>query len=525
MPLDLGFDVPKPRLGRLPLPDSDLELVRALELFGVMNDALEINKLETQYGIAMPQEEFDACCREEQEPDGRPYPWQVEFHNAGKDNNERGLISGNQTGKTVTCGWEVAIHATGRYPKWWQGRRFTNPVKICVGSETNETLRDPQQLAMFGPFKPETKEPSGKGTIPLDTILNITYRQCGIVGVYDEVQIQHSSGGVSIIKSKTYEQGWTKWQGTQFDLYWLDEEPDDEKIYSEVLRGCLKRQGGVILSRTPLFGMTWVIQHFMDGGPKIHYQNVTWEQAPHLDRESREQLLKSIPIHERECRNKGTPMLGEGAIYPIGDEDIICEPMAIPKYFKHIAGIDFGVDHPTAVCWIAYDADCDTIYVYDVYRKRTVGGTTIANHSNAINQRGNWIPVAWPHDGLQKDKSGSGENLKDLYKKCNVKMLHISARINDDKGGGQSREAIIADCYERMTTGRLKVFSNLSMWFEEKRMYHRKDNKIVDSKEDILSAMHYAVMMLRYAKGHYQQVVQTQAESSNPLAEFSYAQI
>jgi hypothetical protein len=50
-----------------------------------------------------------------------------------------------------------------------------------------------------------------------------------------------------------------------------------------------------------------------------------------------------------------------------------------------------------------------------------------------------------------------------------------------------------------MSTGRLKVFSNLSLWFEEKRSYHRKDGKIVDKRDDILKATFYAVMMKRYA--------------------------
>src|SRR3990167_2237350 len=54
-----------------------------------------------------------------------PYPWQVEFHNAGKDNPERLLQAANRVGKTRTAAAEVAIHASGQYPSWWKGRRFT----------------------------------------------------------------------------------------------------------------------------------------------------------------------------------------------------------------------------------------------------------------------------------------------------------------------------------------------------------------------------------------------------------------
>ncbi|KKK63096.1 hypothetical protein LCGC14_2997770, partial [marine sediment metagenome] len=49
-------------------------------------------------------------------------------------------------------------------------------------------------------------------------------------------------------------------------------------------------------------------------------------------------------------------------------------------------------------------------------------------------------------------------------------------------------------------TGKFKVFSNLSQWFEEKRLYHRKDGKIVAKYDDILSATRYAFIMRSYAR-------------------------
>ncbi len=503
---------------KLPVEGGDAELRSFVALVEKINDGLETNRLKNEYWHAMSVDEFKACCDGQVKPDGKPYPWQVEFHNA--DYRERAIIAANQTGKTRTCGAEVAIHATGQYPDWWQGHRFINPPKICIGSETNETLRDPQQLELYGDFKPESREPSGRGWMPLESILGFTYRQCGITGVFDEMKIRHSSGGVTSIKHKTFEQGWTRWQGTQFDLVWIDEEPTDEKIYSEVLRGVVKRGGLVILSRTPLFGMTWVIQHFMDAGPGVYTKNITWDEAPHLSGDVKDQFFSSIPEHEREARTKGVPMMGEGAIYPISDDAISCEPFAIPDHYRRIAGIDFGVDHPTAGCWLAHDPDTDIVYVYDCYRQRR---QPLAVHAMAFNDRGDWIPVAWPHDGMNKDRSGSGQSLSDMYKKCRVHMLHQSARYDNDKGGAQAREPVIQQCYERMVSGRLKVFKHLNNWFEEKRMYHRKDNKVVDVKDDILSAMHYGMMMLRHARPYYIQSRQYMTESGTPGSQYMTA--
>ena len=55
------------------------------------------------------------------------------------------------------------------------------------------------------------------------------------------------------------------------------------------------------------------------------------------------------------------------------------------------------------------------------------------------------------------------------------------------------------DMLDRMHTGRLKVFSHLTEWFEEFRLYHRKDGKVVKEMDDLMSATRYALMMIRFA--------------------------
>src|SRR5215211_3239412 len=45
-----------------------------------------------------------------------------------------------------------------------------------------------------------------------------------------------------------------------------------------------------------------------------------------------------------------------------------------------------------------------------------------------------------------------------------------------------------------------EVFADLLDWFEEFRLYHRKDGKVVKIGDDLMSATRYGVMMLRYAE-------------------------
>jgi hypothetical protein len=49
--------------------------------------------------------------------------------------------------------------------------------------------------------------------------------------------------------------------------------------------------------------------------------------------------------------------------------------------------------------------------------------------------------------------------------------------------------------------GRFKVFSDVSNdWWEEFRLYHRKDGRVFKEGDDLMSATRYGLMMLRFAR-------------------------
>jgi hypothetical protein len=66
------------------------------------------------------------------------------------------------------------------------------------------------------------------------------------------------------------------------------------------------------------------------------------------------------------------------------------------------------------------------------------------------------------------------------------------------KGSNSIEEGIMA-MYQSMESGKFKVFDTLSDWFEEFRMYHRKDGKVVPLRDDIMSATRYAFQSQRFA--------------------------
>ena len=217
-----------------------------------------------------------------------------------------------------------------------------------------------------------------------------------------------------------------------------------------------------------------------------------WNDVPHLDDKTRRELAEGFPLHEREARMNGVPVLGSGKVFPVAEESIVVAPFALPPHWPRIVGLDFGWDHPAAAAWLAWDRDTDTVYVYDTFRVRE---TSVAMQAPLIAARGRWMPVAWPHDGLQHDK-GSGEQLAQQYRAQGLRMLPERATFPD---GSNGLEAGVIEMLDRMRTGRLKVFSHLADWFEEFRLYHRKDGLIVKKNDDLLSATCYAMMMRRFA--------------------------
>lgn len=395
-------------------------------------------------------------------------------------------MAGNQLGKTWAGAYEMAFHLTGKYPDWWEGRRFDKPVMAWAGSVSTLATRDTvQRLVMGRPGQ------HGTGTIPKSDIVQ-TKSALGTPDLLDTVQVRHVSGEVSILAFKSYEQGREKWQGETLDLVWFDEEPPQE-IYSEGLTRTNATGGMVYMTFTPLLGMSEVVRRFlMDKPAGTGIVTMTIEDAEHYTPEQRAAIIASYPLHEREARTKGIPTLGSGRIFPIEEEAISVEPFEIPAHWASINGIDFGYDHPAAAVCMAWDRDADCVYITQAHRARA---QTPILFAPAVKAWGDWIPVSWPHDGLQHDK-GSGLQLADQYRSAGLNMLPERATFED---GSNGVEAGLMDMLDRMQTGRFKVFRHLNDWWEEFRLYHRKDGKIVKEGDDLMSATRYALMMKREA--------------------------
>jgi phage terminase large subunit-like protein len=428
-----------------------------------------------------------------------PYAKQEAFCAAGLTKREILLMAGNQLGKSEIGSFQAANYMTGIYPRWWKGKKFTKPTKGWIAGESSLVVRDVQQKKLCG--EPGVDAMFGTGMIPKDMFADKPSMSRGITDAYDTIQVKFIEpdgqwrGGISVARFKSYEQGRTKFQGETLDWGWCDEEPPED-IYSEFLTR-LKGDGRMFVTFTPLKGRSKVVLRFMDEySPDRQIITMTLAEVTHFTEEEKKKRVSAYLVHERSARELGIPILGSGGVYEF-PEDLIKEEGIrldnVPPHWAKLWGIDFGIDHPFAAVLMAWDKDTDVMHLIHAIRQT---GTLPLQDAQAMRNVAANVPVAWPHDGTQREKS-SGEQMATLYKKQGLQMLAEHATYET---GGYGVEPAVMEIKERATTGRFKVASHLTDWFSEFRLYHRRDGLIVRQEDDLMSASEKIIMMKRFAR-------------------------
>lgn len=419
-------------------------------------------------------------------PDSGPlrrelYAKHLEFFEAGASHRERAAIMGNRCGKTVMGGYETALHLTGDYPGWWQGRRFAAPVKAWAAGDTSKTVRDILQAVMLG-----NPGSYGTGMIPGDSIRKTTART-GLADAVELVYVKHVSGGTSVLNFKSYDQRREAFQGTAQDVVWADEEcPQD--IYTECLLRTMTTNGLLYTTFTPLQGLSEVVLSFLPGGQAAlpgelgkarHCTMAGWDDIPHLSAETKAELLAAIPPHQRDARSKGVPQLGSGAIYPVPESDVVVKDFDLPAHWPRAYGLDVGWNR-TACIWGALDRDTDTVYLYSEHYR---GEAEPVVHAQSIKSRGAWIPGVI--DPAARGR-GQSDGLQLMQKYVDLGL--------DLEPADNAVEAGLFEMWQRLSGGRLRVFESLSNWRQEFRLYRRDEKgKVVKEHDHMMDACRYLV--------------------------------
>lgn len=198
------------------------------------------------------------------------YPKHMEFLAAGTKFRERFFSAANRAGKSLTGAYEAACHLSGQYPAWWPGRKFDHPIEMWAAGDTSQTTRDIVQKELLGPPGSE-----GTGMIAVELLANLK-KKAGVPDAIESFKVRHISGGWSYCGFKSYDQGRRSFQGTAKHFIFLDEEPPLD-VYGECLIRTATTDGMIIVTATPLRGLTPFVQNFME---QARGDMLNWEYTP-----------------------------------------------------------------------------------------------------------------------------------------------------------------------------------------------------------------------------------------------------
>jgi hypothetical protein len=120
----------------------------------------------------------------------------------------------------------------------------------------------------------------------------------------------------------------------------------------------------------------------------------------------------------------------------------------------------------------------------------------------AITKFGNLKPLFHHRLILQKVRVPNPDVFCFRFPRLSTRLNLLHEYAHYVEGTGQksvSVEAGLMDMLQRMESGRFKVFKEHHDWWEEFRLFHRKDGKVVKEGDDLMCATRYALMMLRHA--------------------------
>lgn len=451
----------------------------------------------------------------------KPYPIFQEFHNLGAEPKVRVrfLMAANRIGKSISCFAETAMHATLTYPDWWNGYRYTSKdMVIWVGGRSHKDLLRLRR----GLFKDQ------KGFPPFIHPSLVVYSNYS----NNEFHIKNALGGTTLLELKTCDGGVEKksgqsgWTGENVSFIWIDE-PPPMSVLNEANTRITQTSAGdksmmvvsstcVELSEFFLYVTekveqvevnvdgVLVLQHKQDKiAPQEIYEGRVYitaslDDAPHLSEEEKKRMIASWPVHERQARSTGIPIIGSGLVFPVLEEAITYEPCAFPDSFGHIGGMDFGEGSDLDVLLLgAWDFDNEKLYVYFEYAARQKKPADIIFELLQIKKAEafKWCTIVADTSGNKKSVE-TGNSLRDLYEKS---PIHSVTMVNAEK---KDKFARVQEVLQMFSNGTLVISYECRGLLNEIRTYSYKNNKLQDGNDHHIDALLYMVGGLKknYAK-------------------------
>lgn len=341
--------------------------VAALDL-----DNMDANEIEKLHYLVSKKEEFK---RFNKLAYWTPYPFQREWIQASAKYRQRYLSAANRIGKTYGAAMELAIHITGEYPDWWDGRRIEATGDYWAIGVSQESVNTVLMKELLGVSDCRYLNDLGTGAIPHDAIDKWNMQKDGARCI--QVRIKHKSGAYNVLHFFSSTQDETTLMGAAVQYILMDEQfSNEEKIYGQCLTRTATTRGMISVTCTPEQGRTPLWEKFAtaesEGSDYLYFQVATWADAPHITEQDIAELKAGIPEWQYKMRSEGIPVIGNGAIYPFSEEEIKGSVsketiMANPAEWLLLWSCDFGKSDadgadPSTLVLLAHNVREDVTY-------------------------------------------------------------------------------------------------------------------------------------------------------------------
>lgn len=353
---------------------------------------------------------------------------QQEFYHS--DKSIRVLFWGNRVGKTEGCAQEVARYVLAQHPT----RRILPPIEVWCACPSYDMQKETTQAKLLR-------------YIPEKEIASQTQIKAGVLG---ELILKNGSR----INFKSYEQGREKFQGAAKRLIWFDEEPPKD-IWDEcIVRVEAGQPLDIIMSMTPIRGMTWVYDTLFQntGREDLFISTASWDDNPWLTEGQKKQMEANLSDEAIQVRRFGKFVQRVGLVCAWWDRDKnLMDYSETPNSWTYFEVLDGGFSDPAAYLLIGVDGDGD-VHVIDGFREKGLSdGEIVARRNTKITGltiRQGWIDY-------------SDERLSENLLKLGMNLTRVSKKVGDTGRWDETMAEKLAE-YGKMQrgTGKPRLFIN-----------------------------------------------------------------
>jgi len=304
------------------------------------------------------------------------------------------------------------------------------------------------------------------------------------------------------IVSMSCDSGREGFQGGSVSMVWIDEEPNDEGIFHECLLRTVDQKGKVIITATPLKGLSWMFERFVENPAKgFEVVKISGLDNPYVSSFKMRRTVSHLTEASQRSRLFGEFSSQSGLVYPEFSKDThLIDIEEIPNHWRRYISIDFGSSHPFCALWVAeapagyYSSDTTLIVYRELY---WVNHTTIESgrEINRINKLHNEEIHWYVADPESKDGRLT------LGRECNIRTLPAPKHLGVNEGINMVREYLQID---KEGKSRLLFTKDVKNTLREFRLY-KWDNK---SKKDVVKKTNdHAMDSLRYGIMQYRRML------------------